>query len=108
MIDNSKGYTIGWNYLQVSGTLTFYPDDTHMNVPIEVLDDDVFEEDEHFYFHMHNLRVRTKDGIVYDPAKLGGVPVAEMDGPSTATVMILGTIQYDFFRFVSFRFVSFR
>ena len=78
------------SYLQVSGTLTFYPDDEHLAVPIEIIDDDVFEEDEHFYVRLHNLRVRTKDGIVYDPSKLGGVPVAEMDLPATATVMILG------------------
>ena len=38
--------------------------------------------------------MRTKDGVVYDPQKLGGVPVAELEPPCTATVMILGRIAH--------------
>lgn len=59
-------------------------------ITVEIVDDDVFEEDEHFYLHLHNLRVRTKDGLVLDPLKLGGVPIAALELPSTATIMILG------------------
>lgn len=58
------------------------------------MDDDVFEEDEHFYLHLNNLRVRTKDGLIVDPLKLGGVPLATLELPSTATVMILGLFQF--------------
>jgi len=80
----------GTDFTPTSGTLTFYPGDIHQQIPIEIIDDDVFEEDEHFYVLLENLRVRTKDGVVYDPSKLGGVPVAEIDHPRNATVMILG------------------
>ena len=54
------------------------------------MDDDVFEEDEHFYLHLQNLRVRTRDGLILDPTRLGGVPVALIETPATATIMILG------------------
>lgn len=54
------------------------------------MDDDVFEEDEHFFLHLKNLRVRTKDGLIIDPNRIGGVPVAALEMPATATIMILG------------------
>ncbi|VDN07880.1 unnamed protein product [Thelazia callipaeda] len=79
----------GSDYVPVKGTLIFYPDDKIKKVSIEITDDDVFEEDEHFYFHLKNLRVRTKDGLVLDPLQLGGVPLAVLEMPSTATIMIL-------------------
>ncbi|KAI6228812.1 Sodium/calcium exchanger 2 [Aphelenchoides fujianensis] len=77
------------DYIAVKGTLTFLPDDRHKNITIEIVDDDVFEEDEHFYLHLTNLRVRTKDGLILDPSRLGGVPVAILEMPATATIMIL-------------------
>ncbi|KAI6242029.1 Sodium/calcium exchanger 1 [Aphelenchoides fujianensis] len=100
------------DYIAVKGTLTFLPDDRHkasskairprvqsadclQNITIEIVDDDVFEEDEHFYLHLTNLRVRTKDGLILDPSRLGGVPVAILEmrvasfRPATATIMIL-------------------
>ncbi|CAD5222867.1 unnamed protein product [Bursaphelenchus okinawaensis] len=77
------------DYIPVKGTLTFRPEDRHQKITIEIVDDDVFEEDEHFYLHLTNLRVRTKDGLILDPSRLGGVPVAQLELPATATVMIL-------------------
>nr|CAA04574.1 sodium-calcium exchanger [Caenorhabditis elegans] len=79
----------GSDYIPVKGTLTFYPEDKHQKVTIEVVDDDVFEEDEHFYLRLCNLRVRTKDGIIIDPTRIGGLPVAQLEMPNTATIMIL-------------------
>lgn len=35
------------DYIPVKGTLTFTPDDRHQKINIEIVDDDVFEEDEH-------------------------------------------------------------
>lgn len=78
----------GSDFIAVQGTLTFHPDERHKEIDIEIIDDDIFEEDEHFYVHITNLRVKTKDGVVLDPMKLGGMPLAELD-ISTATVMIL-------------------
>uniref|UniRef100_A0AC35TPI3 Sodium/calcium exchanger 1 n=1 Tax=Rhabditophanes sp. KR3021 TaxID=114890 RepID=A0AC35TPI3_9BILA len=79
----------GSDYIPVKGTLTFYPEDKHQRISIEIVDDDVFEEDEHFYLHLKNLRVRTKDGLIIDPSRIGGIPVAAIETPATATVMIL-------------------
>ncbi|VDM78240.1 unnamed protein product [Strongylus vulgaris] len=81
----------GSDYVPVKGTLTFYPDDKFQKISIEIVDDDVFEEDEHFYLHLRNLRVRTKDGLILDPSRIGGLPVAQLEMPATATIMILGT-----------------
>uniref|UniRef100_A0A915DGX9 Calx-beta domain-containing protein n=1 Tax=Ditylenchus dipsaci TaxID=166011 RepID=A0A915DGX9_9BILA len=61
----------------------------HQKISIEIVDDDVFEEDEHFYLHLTNLRVRNKDGLILDPSRLGGVPVAMLEMPTAATIMIL-------------------
>ncbi|KJH46121.1 sodium/calcium exchanger 1 [Dictyocaulus viviparus] len=79
----------GSDYIPVQGTLTFYPDDKHQKISIDIVDDDVFEEDEHFYLHLRNLRVRTKDGLILDPSRIGGLPVAQLEMPATATIMIL-------------------
>ncbi|KAL3984793.1 sodium/calcium exchanger 1 [Acanthocheilonema viteae] len=77
------------DYIPLKGTLIFRPEDKIKTITIEIVDDDVFEEDEHFYLHLSNLRVRTKDGLILDPLKLGGIPLATLELPSTATVMIL-------------------
>ncbi|CAJ0946314.1 unnamed protein product, partial [Mesorhabditis belari] len=79
----------GSDYVPVKGTLTFYPEDRHQRITIEIVDDDVFEEDEHFYLHLKNLRVRTKDGLILDPSRIGGLPVAQLEMPATSTIMIL-------------------
>uniref|UniRef100_A0AC34F8H4 Calx-beta domain-containing protein n=1 Tax=Panagrolaimus sp. ES5 TaxID=591445 RepID=A0AC34F8H4_9BILA len=79
----------GSDYVPVKGTLTFYPEDKQQRISIEIVDDDVFEEDEHFYLHLANLRVRIKDGTILDPMKIGGVPVAALEMPATSTIMIL-------------------
>jgi hypothetical protein len=85
-------HILGNDYMPVSGTLTFRPDDTHQHIPIEIIDDDVFEEDEHFCVVLENLRVRTRDGAVIDPTQIAAnqVPIAELLQPTIATVMILG------------------
>merc|ERR1719391_1019609 len=51
------------DYIEATGTLTFGPGETQKMVTLEVLDDDVFEEDEHFYIRISNLR--RKDGIAF-------------------------------------------
>merc|ERR1712002_899903 len=49
------------DYIEAVGTLTFGPGETQKMVTLEVLDDDVFEDDEHFYIRISNLR--RKDGM---------------------------------------------
>ncbi|KAE9552992.1 hypothetical protein FO519_003796 [Halicephalobus sp. NKZ332] len=79
----------GSDYIPVKGTLTFHPEDKQQRISVEIVDDDVFEEDEHFYLHLSNLRVRIPDGTILDPMKIGGVPVAALEMPATSTIMIL-------------------
>merc|ERR1711962_1644173 len=55
------------DYIEAVGTLTFGPGETQKMVTLEVLDDDVFEDDEHFYIRISNLR--RKDGM----------PISEID-----------------------------
>jgi solute carrier family 8 (sodium/calcium exchanger) len=47
----------GSDYLFVEGTLMFEPGETLAQFDIQVLDDDVFEEDEHFFVNLSNVRL---------------------------------------------------
>jgi solute carrier family 8 (sodium/calcium exchanger) len=62
----------GSDYIGKKGTLTFQPGVDEQSFRIEVIDDDVFEQDEHFYVRLSN---------VSEPASLAT--------PKVATVMIL-------------------
>ena len=44
------------DYSGVAGTLTFGPGETEKTVELSVEDDDLFEEDEHFYIRVSNPR----------------------------------------------------
>ncbi|XP_059350666.1 sodium/calcium exchanger 3-like isoform X2 [Daphnia carinata] len=46
----------GSDYIAVQGTLTFGPRETLKTFNVCVIDDDVFEEDEHFYIRLSNAR----------------------------------------------------
>lgn len=45
------------------GTLTFLPGETEKSFSISIIDDDIFEEDEHFYAKITNLRVAETPGM---------------------------------------------
>jgi len=82
------------DYIEAIGTLTFGPGETQKMVTLEVLDDDVFEEDEHFYIRISNLR--RKDGMPFSQIKAenedGSVtmqPSCQLGTPHMATIMIL-------------------
>jgi len=77
------------DYTGVSGTLTFGPGVTQQQVELEVMDDDVFEEDEHFYIRISNPR--RKDGIEIPNMDVEGemVPSLQLGTPHMATIMIL-------------------
>ncbi|XP_077262583.1 sodium/calcium exchanger 3 isoform X2 [Temnothorax americanus] len=62
----------GSDYVSAKGTLTFEPGETMKTIQLSVIDDELFEEDEHFYVRLSN---------VSQPAMLVS--------PSMATVMIL-------------------
>ncbi|XP_062850308.1 solute carrier family 8 member 4b isoform X3 [Trichomycterus rosablanca] len=47
----------GSDYEFAEGTLVFKPGETLKEVTVGIIDDDIFEEDEHFYVHLSNPRV---------------------------------------------------
>uniref|UniRef100_T1JJH0 Calx-beta domain-containing protein n=1 Tax=Strigamia maritima TaxID=126957 RepID=T1JJH0_STRMM len=79
----------GSDYVYTEGTLVFRPGDTHKQFSIAVIDDDVFEEDEHFYIRLFNLRAEAGVLTITDPSQPYPTAPAELVSPSLATVMIL-------------------
>lgn len=76
----------GSDYEAAEGTLVFQPGETHKQFFITIIDDDIFEEDEHFYVHLSNLRVGDAQGMfVSTPTDMN----AQLVTPFMATVMIL-------------------
>ncbi|XP_017479909.1 PREDICTED: sodium/calcium exchanger 3-like [Rhagoletis zephyria] len=68
----------GSDYEAVEGTLIFRSGEAHKQVLINVIDDDVFEEDEHFYVLLSNPSNMVKN-----------LPKLQLSTPAVATVMIL-------------------
>lgn len=77
----------GSDYENAEGTVVFYPMETHKQFPITILDDDIFEEDEHFYVRLSNLRTGDSQGM-FDSNNSGAGEV-KLIPPFVATVMIL-------------------
>lgn len=83
------------DYIPVDGTLRFGPGETYMRISIQVLDDDVFEEDEHFYIRLSHARFES--GSEVNPSRLsvgsGSHTLrpheVQLVNPFLATVMIL-------------------
>uniref|UniRef100_A0A672PA69 Solute carrier family 8 member 2a n=1 Tax=Sinocyclocheilus grahami TaxID=75366 RepID=A0A672PA69_SINGR len=46
----------GADYEYCEGTIIFQPGETHKEIKVGIIDDDVFEEDEHFFVRLSNLR----------------------------------------------------
>lgn len=51
------------DYVSAAGTITFAPGETSQTITLEVIDDDVFEEDEHFYVRLNNARFSPTDTL---------------------------------------------
>uniref|UniRef100_A0A3B3HWA1 Solute carrier family 8 member 1a n=1 Tax=Oryzias latipes TaxID=8090 RepID=A0A3B3HWA1_ORYLA len=47
----------GSDYKFTEGTLVFKPGETEKEIHVDIIDDDIFEEDEHFLVHLSNVRV---------------------------------------------------
>ncbi|KAJ8874355.1 hypothetical protein PR048_025203 [Dryococelus australis] len=86
----------GSDYVGARGTLVFQPGETCKTFRLQVIDDDVFEEDEHFYVRLSNLRGPHSNGSAA-PAVMASrrlsakppPPAPQLGSPSLATVMIL-------------------
>ncbi|XP_057676656.1 sodium/calcium exchanger 2a isoform X2 [Corythoichthys intestinalis] len=66
------------------GTLTFKPGETRKEIKVNILDDDIFEEDEHFFVRLQNLRL--EEG---GDEGAGSLPKGRLVEPLVATVTIL-------------------
>lgn len=86
----------GSDYIGARGTLVFRPGEVYQTFRLQVIDDDVFEEDEHFYVRLRNLRTGQSNGdAAPSPIRrlsskpLPPPPAPQLVSPSLATVMIL-------------------
>ncbi|CAH8830789.1 unnamed protein product [Trichobilharzia szidati] len=80
----------GEDYEPAKGILLFEAGETHKQIMISIIDDDIFEEDEHFTVHLRNLEVKDSRNRV-EPILVD---------PMVATVMVLdddhsGVFQFD-------------
>ncbi|XP_069764787.1 sodium/calcium exchanger 3-like isoform X2 [Narcine bancroftii] len=74
----------GSDYEYSEGTLIFKPGETTKDITIGIIDDDIFEEDEHFFVRLENLRIGDEKGTLDTDS-----PKGHLISPSTATVTIL-------------------
>ncbi|XP_027562691.1 sodium/calcium exchanger 2-like [Neopelma chrysocephalum] len=77
----------GSDYEYSEGTLIFKPGETRKELAIGIIDDDIFEEDEHFFVRLLNLRVGDAEGMF--EADNEEHPKGKLVAPLVATVTIL-------------------
>uniref|UniRef100_A0A673L9R6 Sodium/calcium exchanger 1-like n=1 Tax=Sinocyclocheilus rhinocerous TaxID=307959 RepID=A0A673L9R6_9TELE len=77
----------GSDYQFTEGVIVFKPGETEKEIRVDIIDDDIFEEDEHFLVHLRNVKV-ISEGT--DNGKGGNHvdTIASLGLPSTATVTI--------------------
>ncbi|XP_078398754.1 sodium/calcium exchanger 1-like isoform X2 [Cetorhinus maximus] len=75
----------GSDYEFTEGSLVFKPGETHKEILVGIIDDDIFEEDENFCVHLSNLRVGLGGGASGSGNQQPAVASAPASGPGTAT-----------------------
>ncbi|KAJ8280728.1 hypothetical protein GJAV_G00058240 [Gymnothorax javanicus] len=78
----------GSDYEYSEGTLVFKPGETRKEIKVGIIDDDIFEEDEHFFVRLLNLRVGDAEGM-FESDGAGVAPKGRLVEPLVATVTIL-------------------
>ncbi|KAG9331774.1 hypothetical protein JZ751_017242 [Albula glossodonta] len=78
----------GSDYEYSEGTLVFKPGETRKEIKVGIIDDDIFEEDEHFFVRLLNLRVGDAEGM-FESEGAGMAPKGRLVEPLVATVTIL-------------------
>uniref|UniRef100_A0A8C1MYX3 Solute carrier family 8 member 2b n=1 Tax=Cyprinus carpio TaxID=7962 RepID=A0A8C1MYX3_CYPCA len=78
----------GSDYEYCEGTLVFKPGETRKEIKVGIIDDDIFEEDEHFFVRLLNLRVGDAVGM-FESEEADQAPKARLVEPLMATVTIL-------------------
>ncbi|XP_023807403.1 sodium/calcium exchanger 3 isoform X2 [Oryzias latipes] len=90
----------GADYEFTEGTVMFKPGETVKEISVGIIDDDIFEEDEHFFVRLSNLHVVEAEDEVLSPNSLP-YPTAVLGFPSVATVTILDDDHSGIFTFES-------
>ncbi|KAF7666973.1 hypothetical protein LDENG_00085060 [Lucifuga dentata] len=90
----------GADYEFSEGTVVFKPGEVIKEISIGIIDDDIFEEDEHFYVRLGNLRILETEDEFLSPNSLQ-YPKATMGFPTVATVTILDDDHSGIFTFES-------
>uniref|UniRef100_A0A8C9X475 Solute carrier family 8 member 3 n=1 Tax=Sander lucioperca TaxID=283035 RepID=A0A8C9X475_SANLU len=90
----------GADYEFSEGTVVFKPGEMIKEINIGIIDDDIFEEDEHFFVRLCNLRVLETEDEVLSPNSLP-YPKAMLGFPTVATVTILDDDHSGIFTFES-------
>uniref|UniRef100_A0A3Q3IW93 Calx-beta domain-containing protein n=2 Tax=Monopterus albus TaxID=43700 RepID=A0A3Q3IW93_MONAL len=78
----------GSDYQFTEGTIVFEPGETEKEIRIDIIDDDIFEEDEHFLVHLSNVRVISESAGSQMHEENCTDPLASLGLPCTATVTI--------------------
>ncbi|XP_059186806.1 sodium/calcium exchanger 2b isoform X2 [Centropristis striata] len=78
----------GSDYEYSEGTLVFKPGETRKEIKVGIIDDDIFEEDEHFFVRLLNLRIGDAEGM-FESDEVGAAPKGRLVEPLVATVTIL-------------------
>ncbi|KAM9477873.1 sodium/calcium exchanger 3 isoform 2-T2 [Clarias gariepinus] len=87
----------GADYEFTEGTVMFKPGEVIKEIAIGIIDDDIFEEDEHFFVRLSN--VRTLDSASDD--EMLAYPTVALGFPAVATVTILDDDHAGIFTFES-------
>ncbi|XP_067938835.1 sodium/calcium exchanger 1-like isoform X2 [Watersipora subatra] len=87
----------GSDYEATSGTLVFGPGEVVKTFSVTIIDDDIFEEDEHFLCKLSNLRIGEANGMY--SSESSATKNYQLGTPSTATIMILDDDHAGIFHF---------
>ncbi|XP_051507400.1 sodium/calcium exchanger 3-like isoform X5 [Myxocyprinus asiaticus] len=90
----------GADYEFTEGTVVFKPSEVVKEITVGIIDDDIFEEDEHFFVRLSNVRVLETEDEVLSPSSLP-YPKALIGFPAVATVTILDDDHAGIFTFES-------
>ncbi|XP_034393186.1 sodium/calcium exchanger 1-like isoform X15 [Cyclopterus lumpus] len=78
----------GSDYQFTEGSIVFKPGETEKELRIDIIDDDIFEEDEHFLVHLSNVKVLS-EGAGSDECEANHVDaLAGLGLPCSATVTV--------------------
>uniref|UniRef100_A0A8C1WSS0 Solute carrier family 8 member 1a n=1 Tax=Cyprinus carpio TaxID=7962 RepID=A0A8C1WSS0_CYPCA len=77
----------GSDYQFTEGVIVFKPGETEKEIRVDIIDDDIFEEDEHFLVHLSNVKV-ISEGTDNGKGANHVDTLASLGLPSTATVTI--------------------